>query len=44
MRCLDDLYDCVYNLLETCKKNSFRTVAMSAISAGKMFVLIYVIW
>lgn len=44
VKCLDDLYDCVYNILDTCKKKSFRRVAMSAISAGKMFVVIYVIW
>ncbi|XP_045190458.2 protein mono-ADP-ribosyltransferase PARP15-like [Mercenaria mercenaria] len=32
--CLDDLYDCIYNILITCKKKRFQTVAMTAISAG----------
>lgn len=34
VRCLDDLYDCVYGILQTCRKKAFKTVAMSAISAG----------
>lgn len=32
--CLDALSECVYNILETCRQNSYGTVAMPAISAG----------
>ncbi|KAH3707698.1 uncharacterized protein LOC127857523 isoform X2 [Dreissena polymorpha] len=32
--CLDDLYDTIKNVLETCDRKGYKTVAMPAISAG----------